>query len=191
VRLKKRNSAVFLLFFLAVIPIFSGVITARAAEKTVLKIQKDKKEITEPSKQPSDEEKVDLTTIEGSEKKDMEKGEGYTYDPTNKVDPFKSFIVAKKELEENKKGEPKTYLETLDISQLTLSAIVLSDKENWALVRDSRGEGHVIKAGTSIGNRGGRVTKILEKEVVVREYYSDIRGREVVRDISIKLPLAD
>ena len=189
-RLKKRNSAILLLFFIAAIPIFLGIIKARAAEKTVLKIQKDKKEIAEPSKKPSKEEKVETAVMEGSEKKDIEKG-GYVYDPTDKVDPFKSFIVIKQELEEKEKGEPKTYLETLDISQLTVSAIVLSDKGSWALVRDSKGEGHVIRAGTPIGDHRGQVTKILEKEVVVREYYSDIRGREIVRDISMKLPLAD
>jgi len=186
---KRRNSAILLLlFFIAAVPIFLGIIKARAAEKTVLKIQKEKEEITEPSKKPSKEEEAETVTMEGIEKKDLEK-ERYFYDPTDKVDPFKSFIVIKKELEE--KGEPKTYLETLDISQLTISAIVLSDKGRWALVRDSKGEGHVIIVGTLIGNNRGRVTKILEKEVVVREHYTDIRGREIVRDISMKLPLVD
>jgi type IV pilus assembly protein PilP len=187
---KRRNSLILLLFFVAAIPVFLGIIRAQAAEKAVLKIQKDKKEIAEPSKKPGDKEKDEAAAMEGSEKKDIEK-ERYVYDPTGKVDPFKSFIVMKKELEEKERGEPKTYLETLDISQLTVSAIVLSDKDSWALVRDSKGEGHVIRVGTPLGNNRGIVTRILEKEVVVREYSSDIRGREIVRDISMKLPLAD
>ncbi|MEE8317488.1 MAG: pilus assembly protein PilP [Candidatus Omnitrophota bacterium] len=115
----------------------------------------------------------------------------YSYDPTNKVDPFKSFIIVKKELEEAEKKKPRTYLETLELSQLTLSAIVLTDKENWALVRDSKGDGHVIKVGTSMGRKGGQVIKILKKEVIVREYNVDIRGRETVKDILIKLPSVD
>ncbi|HDH88339.1 MAG TPA: hypothetical protein ENF36_09965, partial [Desulfobacteraceae bacterium] len=115
----------------------------------------------------------------------------YFYDPTNKTDPFKSFIVVRRELEEKEQEKPKTYLETLDISQLTLSAIVLGSKGNWALVRDSKGDGHVIKVGTLIGRKNGRVKRILEKEVIVTESYKDIRGREQIKDISIKLPEVD
>ncbi len=186
---KKRDSRILdsLLTF-AVILIFLGVNTAQAGEKTVFKIQKDKKKVTEPSKKPV-EEKIKTDSIEEIKaKKDREKA-AYSYDPTNKIDPFKSFIIVKKELEEKERA--KTYLETLDISQLTISAIVLGSKGNWALVRDSKGDGHVIKTGTLIGKKSGQVIKILEKEVVVRESYKDIRGREAIRDVSMKLQLLD
>ncbi len=185
---RKRNSIIlFILFSIAAIPIFLGIPTTHAAEKVIFKIQIDKKEVTEPSKKPI-KEVSEAERIEIEAKK--EKGKvAYSYDPTNKVDPFKSFIVVRKELEE--KGKPKTYLETLDVSQLTVSAIVLSSKTQWALVRDSKGDGHVIKVGTPIGRRGGRVTRILDKEVVVTEYYQDIRGHEKVRDISMRLPEVD
>lgn len=186
---KKRDSRILdsLLTF-AVILIFLGVTTAQAGEKTVFKIQKDKKKVTEPSKKPV-EKKVKTDSIEEIKaKKDREKA-AYSYDPTNKIDPFKSFIIVKKELEEKERA--KTYLETLDISQLTISAIVLGNKGNWALVRDSKGDGHVIKTGTLIGKKSGQVIKILEKEVVVRESYKDIRGREIIMDVSMRLPLVD
>jgi type IV pilus assembly protein PilP len=185
---RKRNSIILsFLFGSAAIPIFLGIPTAQAAEKIIFKIEKDKKEVTEPSKKPS-KEVSEAEGIEIGAKKEKKK-ETYSYDPTNKVDPFKSFIVVKKELEEKEK--PKTYLETLDLSQLTISAIVLNSTTQWALVRDSKGDGHVIKVGTLLGRRGGRVTRILEKEVVVTEYYQDIRGREIVRDTSMKLPEVD
>jgi len=188
---KRANSIIlFLLFSIAAIPIFPGSAAAEVSKKAIIKIPKDKKTITEPSRKPIEEE-IKVEAVEGEAKKDEEKVD-YSYDPTNKVDPFKSFIVVRKELEEKEKEKPKTYLETLDISQVTLSAIVLGDKENWALVRDSKGDGHVIKIGTAIGTRGGRVIKILEKEVVVREYYTDMRDREKIpRDISMRLPLVD
>jgi Tfp pilus assembly protein PilP len=187
---KKRNSLILdLLLPVVVIPIFLGVTLAQAGEKATLKIPKEKeiKKVTEPSKKPVKEKEIPAAKIETKEKK--EKGEvAYSYDPTNKVDPFKSFIVVKKELEAK---EPKTYLETLDVSQLTISAIILGSLGNWALVRDSKGDGHVIKIGTLIGKKSGRVIKILEKEVVVRESYKDIRGREIIRDVSMKLQLED
>ncbi|MBW2004656.1 MAG: pilus assembly protein PilP [Deltaproteobacteria bacterium] len=188
---KKRNSlTLFLIYGIAVIPILLGIPPAQAEEKVTIKILKEKKEAAEPSKKPSEGKKAITEIME--EKAKAEKGKAtYFYDPTNKPDPFKSFIVVRRELEEKEQGKPKTYLETLDISQVTISAIVLGSKGNWALVRDSKGDGHVIKVGTLIGRQSGKVTRILEKEVVVTESYKDIRGRKQIKDISIKLPSTD
>lgn len=181
----KRNSlTLFLICGIAAIPILLGMPTAQAKEKITVQILKEKKEAAEPSKEPVEETTATVDT-EGKAKA------AYFYDPANKPDPFKSFIVVRRELEEKEQGKPKTYLETLDISQLTISAIVLGSKGNWALVRDSKGDGHVIKVGTLIGRQNGKVTRILEKEVVVTESYKDIRGREQIKDISIKLPSTD
>jgi len=166
------------------IPILLGISTAQAKEKVSVKISKEKKEAAEPSKESVEETTAPIDTEDKVEAT-------YFYDPTNKIDPFKSFIVVRRELEEKEQGKPKTYLETLDISQLTISAIVVGSKGNWALVRDSKGDGHVIKVGTLIGRKSGRVKRILEKEVVVTESYKDIRGREKIKDISIKLPSTD
>jgi len=71
---------------------------------------------------------------------------------------------------------------------LTISAILVTSGGNWALVRDSKGDGHVIRVGTPIGKKGGKVTEILEKKVVVREHYKDIRGRKIVTDRIMRLP---
>ncbi len=186
---KKRGNSIILslLLNIAAIPIFLGITSAQTEKKVIFKIPKDKKVITETSEKPVAEE----TKADEPQATEDDVKMDYSYDPTNKGDPFKSFIIVKKELEEKEKKKPKTYLETLELSQLTLSAIVLTDKENWALVRDSKGDGHVIKAGTAIGRRGGLVIKILEKEVIVRESHMDIRGHETVKDIPIKLPSAD
>jgi Tfp pilus assembly protein PilP len=110
-----------------------------------------------------------------------EKGlsEGYVYDPTGKTDPFKSFIAEQESVEEKKKRKPKTYLETLDLSQLDLIAIIISQKENWAMVRDSKGIGHVIRKGTPIGLNEGVVYEIKEKELIVREKHKDFRTGQV------------
>ncbi len=188
-RARKRNRITLLLVFgIAAIPFFLGITTAQVKEKVTVKIPKERKKLYKPLIKPT-EKKTKADRIEAKEEKGKEPA-AYSYDPANKVDPFKSFIVVRRELEE-KERRPKTYLETLEISQLTLSAIVLTDKGNWALVRDSKGDGHTIKVGTPIGRRGGRVIKILDKEVVVRESYKDIRGRKTIRDISMRLPSLD
>ena len=119
-----------------------------------------------------------------------EKGlsEGYVYDPTGKTDPFKSFIAEQESIAEKKKRKPKTYLETLDLSQLDLIAIIISQKGNWAMVRDSKGIGHVIRKGTSIGLNEGVVYEIKEKELIVREKRKDFRTGQVTdKDVAKKL----
>lgn len=183
-RKRKNRLTLLLLFGIVAIPFFLGITTAQAKKKIVIKIPKEEKKITKPSEKPT-EEKAKAEGIEAKEPA------AYSYDPTNKVDPFKSFIVIRKELEEKEREKPRTYLETLEISQLTLSAIVLTDEGNWALVRDSKGDGHTIKVGTPIGRKGGKVIEILDREVLVRESYRDIRGRKKIRDISMRLPEVD
>ncbi|MFH1491048.1 MAG: pilus assembly protein PilP [Pseudomonadota bacterium] len=115
-------------------------------------------------------------------------GKTYYYDPTGKTDPFKSFIAEQEEVEEKVKRQPKTYLETLDLSQLELIAIIIGPKDRWAMVRDSKGIGHVIRNGTSIGTNGGVVHVIKEGEVTIREEYKDFRGRTKYKDVAKKVP---
>jgi type IV pilus assembly protein PilP len=170
--------------------LFCGVSDGETGKTEVFKIPKEEKAATKPIQKPKQSEaqpqKIEPTAEKGTEETP------YSYDPTNKVDPFKSFITVREELQEKEaRKKPRTYLETLDLSQLTISAIMLTKAEDWALVRDSKGDGHVIKVGTPIGRRGGRVTEIHEDKVVVREYFKDIRGREKSRDRLLKLPLLE
>ena len=106
----------------------------------------------------------------------------YFYDPTDKPDPFKSFLVLKKVISDED-GTPKTYLETLELSQIDVSIIVVGADKRWAVVVDSKNVGHVIREGTPIGTNGGIVNKIGEGEIVIREEYKDFRGRTQYRDI--------
>jgi type IV pilus assembly protein PilP len=115
-------------------------------------------------------------------------GSGYVYDPRGKTDPFKPFITELEgEEEEGKKKKPKTYLETLDLSQLELTAIIVSPKGNFAMVRDSKGLGYVIREGTPVGTKGGVVHEVKEREVVIREEYRDFRGDKKTKDVTKKL----
>lgn len=104
----------------------------------------------------------------------------YIYNPIDKTDPFKSFISTR---EEKEKAKAKTYLETLELSQLNIVVIVISPKAKWAMVKDSKGVGHVIKEGTPIGTNNGVVYKISEGEVIIREEYKDFRGQTQYREI--------
>lgn len=128
------------------------------------------------------------------DQKKPEKGEsqpqqiGYIYDPRGKTDPFKSFIALREEIAKKKVRKPRTYLETIDLSQLDLILIFIGPEGKRAMVRDSKGIGHVITEGTDIGTNGGVVYKIKEGEVIIREEYKDFRGRTQYNDIVKKSP---
>ena len=170
--------------------LFCGVSGGETGKTEVFKIPKEEKAVTKPVQETKQPE-AQPQKVEPTAEKDTEEIP-YSYDPTNKVDPFKSFITIREELEEKEAREkPRTYLETVDLTQLTISAIILAGAEHWAMVRDSKGDGHVIKVGTPIGRRGGRVTEILEDKVVVRESFRDIRGREQTRDRILKVPVLE
>ena len=112
----------------------------------------------------------------------------YVYNPKGKPDPFSSFIARQEAFEKKrKKRKPRTYLETLELSQLELIAIIIGPKGNWAMVRDSKGVGHVIKKGTAIGTNGGIVYKILPDKVIIKEKHMDFRGKQFTKLIVKKL----
>ena len=69
--------------------------------------------------------------------------------------------------------DPKTELQKLNLSQLTLTAIIQDGSKSWAMVRDEKGMGYILKKGTAIGTMGGRVAKIsgVQKKVIVNEPY--------------------
>ncbi len=132
----------------------------------------------------------------GIEEKSQAKTEGalkkespvdVTYDPTDMTDPFKPFIAEQESVEEKKKQKPKTYLETLDVSQLDLIAIVIGPEDSWAMVRDAKGLGYVIREGTPIGVHEGKVAEIKENEVIIREKRRDFKGNIRYENVSKSL----
>ena len=186
-KIQKRNSIIPWVFALLIgIACTPGLTAAQPEQKKAAEAEKG-----EPAT-PQNEAPQEMPEKETAEGAAAEEKELYSYDPANKPDPFKSFIIVRRELEEEKEQEePRTYLETLDLSQLTVTAIAISKDKKWALVQDSKGEGHVIKIGTSVGRKRGQVIDIRGKEVVVREYDRDYRGNEVINDIALRLPEVD
>ena len=171
----KRNRNHFFYTLLAVILVLMFLSMASAEQGVVYK---DKRPL---------ENNVEEKTSDNAEEK-IELGNDYLYDPRGKTDPFKSFISTREEKEAKEKKKPRTFLETLDLSQLNLSVIVIGPKGKWAMVKDPKGMGHVIKKGTPIGTNGGVVYSIKEGEVIIREEYQDFRGKKQFRDISKKTP---
>jgi len=166
-KVKPRKRSGSILLFIFVFILFDA---ALASQEVIYKESRPLKAVSEVTKEAG------------------KTGESYSYDPTGKIDPFKSFIAEQEEIQEKKKRKPRTYLETLDLSQLELIAIMIGPRESWAMVRDAKGLGHVIKKGTAIGTEGGVVYQIKDREVIVREEYLDFKGRTKYKDVSKKVP---
>lgn len=116
------------------------------------------------------------------EKKEEEEKITYAYDPAGKKDPFFPILVEKpvetEDMAAVESGEPKTFLETLDLSQLKLVAVMIMGKKRVAMVEDPEGKGHSIYIGTPIGKSGGKVAGIEEGKVLIEEKYKK-RGEVV------------
>jgi Tfp pilus assembly protein PilP len=108
------------------------------------------------------------------------------YNPTGKPDPFQP---AKVSLEAKGAGMDKILpLEQFEVSDFELIGIVSGSGTKKAMVQDLTGKGFLVQVGTRIGKRGGRVTRIAEKEIIIEEPYQDYLGRKDFRKIALRIP---
>ncbi|MBU1904365.1 MAG: pilus assembly protein PilP [Proteobacteria bacterium] len=84
----------------------------------------------------------------------------------------------------------RTELQQMALSQLTLTAIIQAGDTGWAMVRDPKGRGFVLKKGTPIGRNGGVVFKVAskEKKVIIKEPYLEDGLRIKYKNVEMKLP---
>lgn len=100
----------------------------------------------------------------------------FTYDPTNRRDPFRPF--------NSETGEVDLSLPPLqryEIGQLKVTAIladITGSGGRTAIVEDATGRGYPVKKGVKIGNRKGVVVAIDEDKVHVLEIIKDFTGKE-------------
>ena len=108
----------------------------------------------------------------------------FRYDPTGKTDPFKSFI--RRDLTDLPDG-PTQPLEKFDISQLVVTGIIWGAKEPRALVTDPSGKGYIVSPGAAIGKNKGRVVRIDDNRVVVKETYVDFDDKATTGEVEMLL----
>jgi type IV pilus assembly protein PilP len=108
----------------------------------------------------------------------------YSYDPTNKRDPFKSFIRGLYGEGEEDSTSP---LERFDLSQLELSAIIWGIDAPRALITDPSGKGYVVSTGAVLGKNKGRIVSIGDNSVVVKETYVDSLDRATTKPVEMHL----
>jgi Tfp pilus assembly protein PilP len=116
---------------------------------------------------------------------------GWRYDPRNKPDPFKSFIIASaQEAAPVKRRQPLTPLQKMPLSEVQsgLKAIIWGEMGSKALVEDATGKGYVVQEGTYVGQNDGIVKRIFADKIVVEEYRRDpVQGALKTNEVVLKL----
>lgn len=114
-------------------------------------------------------------------------GEGtksYSYNPAEKLDPFKPLINTIK-----KKTASKSPLQQISIEEIKLVGIAGSGKKRFAMVEDSKGKRHhyIIYRNTPIGLNEGRVLNILADQVIIEDRIKSPFGKVKTKRIIWKL----
>jgi type IV pilus assembly protein PilP len=109
----------------------------------------------------------------------------FSYDPTGKRDPFRSFEWERPDRQGS--DELRGPLEKFDLGQLDLVAVVWRTDNAKALVKDPAGQSYIVGPGTRIGKNEGRVMRIGDNEMVVKETYVDHLGNKSTKDIELRI----
>lgn len=109
----------------------------------------------------------------------------YAYSPIGKRDPFRSLFD---QLRREEQSQQLTELQTFELDQLKLVAIISRIATPYAMVEDPNAKGHTLTRGTLIGKNWGRVSEINPNCVVVKEEYRDYTGRKVTNKPNLCLP---
>jgi type IV pilus assembly protein PilP len=106
----------------------------------------------------------------------------YAYDPLGKRDPFRSFVLDRlKELGAASKGP----LEQFDLNQLNVLGVVWETNQRRALVSDPSGQAYIVREGDAIGTNDGRVIRIDDNLMLVRETYVDHMGEQTIKEVEM------
>jgi len=108
----------------------------------------------------------------------------YHYDPTDKIDPFRSYVRRQVTLDNEEGSSP---LERFDLSQLIVMGIIWGVEEPRALIKDPTGKGYIVRTGTPIGKNKGRILRIEDNKVVVKETYLDHLDRATTKEVELEL----
>jgi len=108
----------------------------------------------------------------------------YRYDPTGKPDPFKSWIKKITTLTPESAASP---LERFDLTQLQITGIIWDMEGPRALIKDPTGKGYIVDEGTPVGKNKGRIMRIEDNRIIVKETYVDFQDRATTKEVELQL----
>ncbi len=167
----ERKRSKILIFAVLMFFLLSSVISAEAKEKASLH-----EKLPSKTKKLTDEEILKILFAK----------DNYRYNPANKPDPFKPFLV-------KEESAPKKYLsplQMLDLNAIRLVGITDTPQGKLAIIQDSTGRGYFVRVGSKIGS-SGVVVKIDNNALYIQEEVKDFLGRVKKQEIVLKLRPAE
>jgi type IV pilus assembly protein PilP len=111
----------------------------------------------------------------------------YAYKSLGNRDPFRSLIQTAEGTETSAIDVARTPLESYNVSQLRLIAVVIAADASYALVILPDGKSYTVKMGMNLGLHDGVVTEIRSDEIVVEEAIKDHKGNLKLKEVYLKL----
>lgn len=101
--------------------------------------------------------------------------------------PFQSHIIVMKGVE-NGSQKPKGPLECCELNMFKLVAVVVSHN-SYALIQAPDGKRYIVRHGDILGAREGKLVKIGDRGITVREFIRDEDGKvSSSADVELMLP---
>ena len=108
----------------------------------------------------------------------------FRYDTTDLPDPFRSYVRRNQVEPEDLLRSP---LERFDLSQLMVTGIIWGSKRPRALIEDPTGKGYIVDEGAGIGKNKGRIVRIDDNRVIVKETYVDFQNKATSKEVEMHL----
>lgn len=113
--------------------------------------------------------------------------EPYIYDPKGRRDPFLSIIESSKkerEAERKKSGRPS---ESFEVSDIRVIAIAWEKNRYFAMVQLPDKKYYTVREGMTLGLYGGKIIKIDQTSITVREFIKNYKGEVQPKDTILRL----
>ncbi len=109
----------------------------------------------------------------------------YQYRPGDRPDPFMPFFEEAKTAgpAPECRDVPPGPLTENEPSQFSLVAVLGQGGEAMAMVQDRSGKGYVVRPGTHLGKKCGKVSGIGAEGVTIEEPYEDLLGQKKTRKV--------
>lgn len=114
--------------------------------------------------------------------------EEFVYNAEGRRDPFIPLSIIRAPLTKVVDNEPKTPLQSYDVSQFRLIGVIVGKGEPKAMVVAPDGQSYVIAKGIKIGKNNGIIIDITSEAVSVAEKYYDFSGNVIENIQEIVVP---
>ena len=109
--------------------------------------------------------------------------EVFLYEKNGRRDPFVSLLIAAQQAPS--KGE--TPLESYDVNSIRILGIVWNEKGHYAEVILPDGKSYTLREGMTIGLHKGKIQRISQNSIVIKERVKDYKGEIKSKETILKL----